>query len=64
MNVSNDVYIYRDFEKAKSEMFAFKDIPETVYFLYKRQGNAKQASEVPWLFCEDALRLKSTKLCK
>ena len=31
MNVNNDVYLYRDFEKTKSRIFAFKSIHQTVY---------------------------------
>ena len=58
MNVKNDVYIYRDFKKVKSQTFAFKNISlDCLYYYvsYKKQGKANEGvSEVQSALCEDA----------
>ena len=57
MYVNYDVHIYKDFEEEKLQMFAFKNIHQTL--TYKIQDKADNGvNEVQSVLCEDVVRLK------
>ena len=58
MNVNNNVYNYKDFEKAESRTFAFNNFHQTLP--YKRQGKSVGwVCEVQSVLGEDTICLKS-----